>query len=293
MGNEFMSDIDITARDLVAARRRKSDTVALISSYLLYLATVVVLFIVFMLWGTNLLTSVTQRSLLTTFQHQVSSDSYGTTAEGSVIGSISIPKIGLTMAFVQGTSESNLIEGPGHYLGTALPGQSGNVAIAGHRTTYGAPFYNLDMLSVGDKVVLTTHAGQFTYVVTGSIVVSPSNTSVLGATPNPTLTLTTCNPRFSATTRLVVTAKLSGSVVSKSDVVIAKRTTVATSSSVSGKSITAALLALIPAVILSIVAIEFLTKRRRYVVVVTLMSISYLLWLVAFFFGGRFLPGSF
>ncbi len=293
MGNESMSDIDITARDLGVVRRRRSDTVALISSYLLYLATVVVLFIVFMLWGTNLLTSITQRSLLTTFQHQVLSGTYGTTADGSVIGSISIPKIGLNMAFVQGTSESDLIEGPGHYLGTALPGQSGNVAIAGHRTTYGAPFYNLDMLSLGDKVVLTTHTGQFTYVVTGSTVVSPSNTTVLSPTPKPTLTLTTCNPRFSATTRLVVTAKLSGSIVSKSEVLIAKRTTVATSSSVSGKSVTGALLALIPAVLLSIVGIAFLTKRRRYFVVVTLMAISYLLWLVAFFFGGRFLPGSF
>ena len=293
MGNESMSDIEITAGDLFVVRGRRSEVVALISSYLLYLATVVVLFIIFMLWGTNLLTSITQRSLFATFQHQVSSGSYGATVDGSVIGSISIPKIGLNMAFVQGTTESDLIEGPGHYLGTALPGQSGNVAIAGHRTTYGAPFYNLDMLTRGDKVILTTHAGQFTYVVIGSTVVSPSNTSVLGITSSPTLTLTTCNPRFSATTRLVVTAKLVGSVVAKSEVLVAKRTTVATSSSVSGKSVIGALLALVPAVLLSIVAIAFFTKRRHHIVVVALISISYLLWLVSFFFGGRFLPGSF
>ncbi|MDA8278285.1 MAG: sortase [Actinomycetota bacterium] len=288
-----MSQLEITARDMVKIRRRKSDGVALLSSYLLYLSTVVVLFIVFMLWGTNLLTSITQRSLLSTFERQVASGTYGAISEGSVIGSIAIPKIGLSMAFVQGTSEADLIEGPGHYLGTALPGQSGNVSIAGHRTTYGAPFYNLDKLSPGDKVILTTHAGQFTYLVTGSTVVSPSNTSVLATTAEPTLTLTTCNPRFSATTRLVVTAKLSGSVYSKSAVVTSRRTTVATSSSISGRSIVGALLALVPAVLLSMIAISLFTKRRRYFFFSTLLSISYLLWLVAFFFGGRFLPGSF
>ena len=288
-----MNQSEIIAKDFIAGRRRRSEKVALLSSYLLYLATVVVLFIVFMLWGTNLLTSITQRSLLSTFQHQISSSSYGVFSDGSVVGSISIPKIGLNMAFVQGTSESDLIEGPGHYLGTALPGQSGNVAIAGHRTTYGAPFYNLDMLSLGDRIVLTTHTGQFTYVVTGTSVVLPSNTNVLSPTKDPTLTLTTCNPRFSATTRLVVEAKLVGSVTSRSSIVYSRRTTVATSSSVSGRSVTGALLALIPALVLSLIAISLLTKRRRYYFVATLMAFSYLFWLTAFFFGGRFLPGSF
>ncbi|MDA8196431.1 MAG: sortase [Actinomycetota bacterium] len=294
-----MSYGDVTVRDFAFGKPRKSATITTLSSYLLYMATVIVLFIVFMLWGTNLLTSVTQRSLLQTFQHQISTNSYGDVANGSVIGSIAIPKIGLNMAFVQGTSESDLIEGPGHYLGTALPGQSGNVAIAGHRTTYGAPFYNLDMLAIGDKIFLTTHTGQFVYVVTGKTVVLPSNTEVLNPTKAATLTLTTCNPRFSATTRLVVEAKLSGSATSKSDVVISRKTTVATSSSVNVKSVRGTLLTLIPAVIVSFVAITLITKRRRfakkvrYSLVSILIPLSYLLWLAAFFFGGRFLPGSF
>ena len=288
-----VSQLDVTASDIVRIRGRRSDGLALLSSYLLYVSTVVVLFIVFMLWGTNFLTSITQRSLLLTFERQVASGSYGAISEGSVIGTIAIPKIGLNMAFIQGTSEADLIEGPGHYRGTALPGQSGNVSIAGHRTTYGAPFYNLDELAPGDKVILTTHAGQFTYSVTGSTVVSPSNTSVLATTAEPTLTLTTCNPRFSATTRLVVTAKLSGSVTPKYAVVTSRRTSVATSSSVSGRSIVGALLALVPAVVVSMISISLFTMRRRYFLVVTLISISYLFWIVAFFFGGRFLPGSF
>ena len=91
------------------------------------------------------------------------------------------------------------------------PGQAGNVAIAGHRTTYGHPFYNLDSVKVGDPIVLTTLQGIFVYDATKSFVVSPSDTSVVDNVIANQLTLTTCNPRFSATTRLVVQATLAHS----------------------------------------------------------------------------------
>ena len=130
---------------------------------------------------------------------------------GQAVGLMSIPKIGMTNdAIVQGVGESQLQQGPGHYPGTPLPGQEGNAAIAGHRTTYAAPFYNLNQLQPGDPITIQTQAGLFHYQVTQSLVVAPTDVAVLNTSALPTLTLTTCNPRYSATTRLVVVALLVG-----------------------------------------------------------------------------------
>jgi sortase A len=131
--------------------------------------------------------------------------------DGSPVGFLRIAKIGLDKVIVQGTSTTDLRQGPGHYPGTPLPGEQGNAAIAGHRTTYGAPFYNLDELARGDPIVVTTVQGTFNYKVTSTLIVSPGDTSVVDNTATPELTLTTCNPRFSASQRLVVHAVLVGS----------------------------------------------------------------------------------
>ena len=110
---------------------------------------------------------------------------------------------------MEGVGEAQLEQGPGHYPGTSLPGEAGNVAIAGHRTTYAHPFYNLDALSPGDVIYILTAQGLFQYTVNGSQIVAPTNVSVLNTVPGKsTLTLTTCNPRYSAAQRLVVTANL-------------------------------------------------------------------------------------
>jgi LPXTG-site transpeptidase (sortase) family protein len=103
--------------------------------------------------------------------------------------------------------------GPGHYSGTPLPGEAGNSAIAGHRTTYLRPFYSLNALRPGDRIIVTTVQGTFTYRMTSSLIVSPNDVSVVAPTPFPELTLTTCNPRWSATQRLVVHARLTASVL--------------------------------------------------------------------------------
>ncbi len=125
------------------------------------------------------------------------------------MGLLSIPKIGLLDAIVEGVGEAQLEQGPGHYPGTSLPGEAGNVAIAGHRTTYAHPFYNLDALSPGDNIYILTAQGLFQYTVSGSQVVAPTDVAVLDTVPGKsTLTLTTCNPRYSAAQRLVVTANL-------------------------------------------------------------------------------------
>ena len=154
-------------------------------------------------------------------------------AAGQPVGLLSIPSIGMAgTAVVEGTGESQLQEGPGHYPGTPLPGESGNAAIAGHRTTYGAPFYSLDALHPGDAIVVQTAQGIFQYQVVLTKLVDPSDTSVLQPTPLPELTLTTCNPRYSASQRLVVQALLHASVTNASFVAVkppARRASIPTS----------------------------------------------------------------
>ena len=131
---------------------------------------------------------------------------------GSPVAVIAIPKIGLNQVVVQGIDEPQLELGPGHYAQTPLPGENGNVAIAGHRTTWGHPFYHLDSLSKGDPIYLATSSGTFVYTVTDSLVVDPTDVAVLDPTLGPTLTLTTCNPRYSAAQRLVVQASLTSTL---------------------------------------------------------------------------------
>jgi sortase A len=130
--------------------------------------------------------------------------------EGDALARIEIPSIGLDAKVVAGVEPDDLKKGPGHYPGTPMPGQFGNSAIAGHRTTYGQPFYRLDDVQVGDEIVLTTVQGRFVYRATGSEVVNPDASQVV-ATTDPgvaTLTLTTCTPRYTASQRLVVHADL-------------------------------------------------------------------------------------
>jgi sortase A len=193
------------------------------------------LFTAYQIWGTALQESQSQAALRSTLsgetnneeiQHALAEASARdrlptgppTTAptaaapsEGRPIGDISIPAIGISQMFVEGTDTGDLRKGPGHYTGTPLPGEAGNAAIAGHRTTYGHPFYNLDSLKLGDPIVVTTLQGIFEYDVFDSRVVPPNDTSVIGNVVANWLTLTTCNPRFSASTRLIVHAKLAHS----------------------------------------------------------------------------------
>jgi sortase A len=137
-------------------------------------------------------------------------------ARGGPAGRIRIDRIGLDYLFVEGVSVENLKDGPGHYPRSPLPGQAGNAAIAGHRTTYGAPFADLDQLRPGDEVGITTVQGHFTYEVRETQIVRASAIEVLEPDhwgfPN-ALTLTACHPRFSARQRIVVGAELVGEPV--------------------------------------------------------------------------------
>jgi sortase A len=131
----------------------------------------------------------------------------GAVATGDALTRIQIQAIGVDVVVVEGTSASALRAGAGHYPNTPLPGEAGNVAIAGHRTTYGKPFANLDQLKPGDYVVLETPIGRDLYQVSQKpYVVDASDWSPISQTPDKTLTLTTCHPKGSAKQRLVVKA---------------------------------------------------------------------------------------
>jgi sortase A len=182
----------------------------------------ILLFVAYQLWGTGVFEARAQDRLRDDFKRELADqprpdpdDDRPANVDipippaGEPVGIIRIPKIGLDKVVVEGTTVADLRKGPGHYSGTPLPGQQGNAAIAGHRTTYGAPFADLDQLQQGDVITVQTVAGTFDYRVRagGVFVVNPSQVEVLETDPEEDmLTLTTCNPKYSARERLIVQA---------------------------------------------------------------------------------------
>jgi sortase A len=130
------------------------------------------------------------------------------TNEGDPLGRIAIPRIGVNAVFVDGTAGNDLRNGPGHYPGTPLPGESGTVGIAGHRTTYGAWFRNINKLHPGDSISLTVPYGRFTYQVERTRIVPPTAVWVTQRVSYDRLILSACHPLYSAAKRIVVFAKL-------------------------------------------------------------------------------------
>jgi sortase A len=128
---------------------------------------------------------------------------------GDALGRIEAPDMGgLNMVFVQGTDESSLELGPGHYPETAMPGQGKTVAIAGHRTTYLAPFRHIDSMKPGDKITLKMPYGTFIYSVQKSEIVDPSDVGIIHDTGYERLVLSACHPLYSAAERYIVYARL-------------------------------------------------------------------------------------
>jgi sortase A len=128
---------------------------------------------------------------------------------GDAVGRITISKIGASYDIVQGTDATSLEKGPGHYPGTGLPGLGQTIAIAGHRTTYLAPFRHIDALKPGDRIVVTMPYGRFTYLVQYHQIVLPSALWVTKNVGYDRLVLSACNPLYSAAQRIIVFAKLS------------------------------------------------------------------------------------
>lgn len=136
--------------------------------------------------------------------------------EGNPLLRLRVPSIGLDWIVVQGVDLADLAKGPGHYPGTAMPGQVGNFAVAGHRTTHGAPFFRIGELRAGDVITAQVAGATYTYRVSSREIVDPSQVSVVAPVPDrpgvmPTerlLTLTSCNPKYSARQRMIVHARL-------------------------------------------------------------------------------------
>jgi sortase A len=127
---------------------------------------------------------------------------------GGPVGRITIGRIGLKMTIVQGTDHGSLEKGPGHYAASGLPGEGRLIYVAGHRTTYLAPFSHIDDIRAGDYVRLEVPYGTFTYRVTRHYVVADNDVAVLRNHGRELLRLQACHPRFFATHRYIVDAKL-------------------------------------------------------------------------------------
>src|SRR5205823_6257955 len=177
---------------------------------LITVGLLILLFVAYQLWGTGIYEARAQSDLKSQFNRDLArqgSQSTTTTsgatsttattapaalspapADGDPVGVIKIDKIGVDKVVVEGTSVPDLRKGPGHYTGSPLPGQLGNAAIAGHRTTYGAPFGDLDQLGPGDKISVRTLTGTWEYDVLRDypIAVKPDQTEVLDPTNDPT-----------------------------------------------------------------------------------------------------------
>jgi sortase A len=195
------------------ARKRRGRVLRAIG--LVFVAAALALggYVWWVLWGTGLTTRAAQNDLRPAFERRVATMEAEEApprvvkVPGAAVAIIRIPSIDVDYVVVEGTDTEALKKGPGHYEQTAYPWEDdGRVGIAGHRTTYGAPFWSLNELRPGDRIVLATEFGIFNYRVTGSRVIPPTDGSVLRQTDEPTLVLTTCDPRFSAAERLIVFA---------------------------------------------------------------------------------------
>ena len=127
--------------------------------------------------------------------------------KGDSIARIQIPSIGVDEYVVEGTDLESLRKGPGHYPETPLPGEPGTTAIAGHRTTYGAPFRDIDELDRGDRIIVDMPDGRFTFRVEESKIVDDQDLSVLDPVGYRRLMLSACHPLYSAAQRIIVYAR--------------------------------------------------------------------------------------
>jgi sortase (surface protein transpeptidase) len=251
------------------APRRKGDVgralIRGVGQTLITLGLVALLFVVYELWVTDLIAARDQDHLSQEIHQQWADAPTVDTAPaapaqpaapftpsaidvsvGQPFAVIHIPRLqggdGYSRVVVEGVAQTQLAQGPGHYIGTAMPGEQGNVAIAGHRVGRGSPFLDLDKLQPGDPIVVETADAWFTYRVlgdpkTGSFtgdpsgipgqeIVLPTQVSVISPTPDGPangpatgayLTLTTCHPKFSAHQRLIIHARLDGAPLSKAE----------------------------------------------------------------------------
>lgn len=186
---------------------------------------VLLLFVAWQLWWTDVTANRVQDQTIARLDREFRQPAPASANEkpkavpfGEAFAILRIPRLGADYArpVLEGTSLDILDEGVGHYKDTALPGVVGNFAVAGHRTTYGRPFHDIDKLQPGDKVVVETKTTYFVYVVRSHKIVLPTAVEVIAPVPDkpgakPTerwMTMTACHPKYSAAQRYIVFAQL-------------------------------------------------------------------------------------
>lgn len=183
---------------------------------------ILLLFCAYLLWGTGV---YTQRMQVQLQQELGERHALPKIELGRAMAMLRIPRLGRDYhyAVVEGVDTEHLKKGPGHYPGTALPGQIGNFVVSGHRTTYLAPFNRIDQLKRDDEIIIDTAEARYTYRVTSQHIVEPDEVDVLSPVPGkpdarPTrafITLSTCHPEYSAAQRLIVSGVLKNTELRK------------------------------------------------------------------------------
>jgi sortase A len=218
--------MDSTELAALSRQHRVNRALDLVGKTLISAGVLLFLFVAYQLWGTGFAERQAQDKLksqfVTTTVPSTSTNVPTTTLApvspktGDVVAEIIIDSIKVDKFVVAGVGYKELEKGPGLFTGSPLPGQLGNVAISGHRTTFGAPFSRLDELVKGDRIVMKTSHATFTYLVSGAPkVVKPTDVDVI-RTVDPTratLTLITCHPKWTSEKRLVVSAELLPEIV--------------------------------------------------------------------------------
>ncbi|HVE92371.1 MAG TPA: class E sortase [Actinomycetota bacterium] len=205
---------------------RIARVIGVVGRLLVLVGLILLFYTTYLLWGTSVETRREQANLAeelrttapvaTEAQQQAQGEippakPEGTVNAGDPLFEIVIPKIGLRNIVVQGVDSPQLKKGPGHFAESPWPGEKGNVALSGHRTTYGGPFFRLNELAVGDEVLVERAGARYRYrLMQAPFVVDPSRVDVVDNHGRDEITLTTCHPRFSAAQRMIVHAAYQG-----------------------------------------------------------------------------------
>ena len=200
------------AKDMNASPGRISRLIDFLGRTMIVAGLLLLSFVAYQLWGTGIVEGRSQTAIAKQFvkpqpiQPQL----------GGLVGRITIPSIGVSKYVVAGVRLKDLERGPGLFPGSPMPGQKGNVAIAGHRTTFGAPFSRIDELRGNEKIILESKDGTFTYIVNGEPKIVLATDTAVAKTTNPdsaTVTLVSCYPKWTSTKRIVVVATLDSTVL--------------------------------------------------------------------------------
>ena len=221
--------MDSTDLKELKRRQRFNTGLDLIGKTLISAGVLLLLFVAYQLWGTGLAENQAQNKLKSQFVTSTTVTTPATDApttttlppppkKGDVVAQIIIEKINVDKFVIAGVGYKELEKGPGLFAGSPLPAQLGNVAIAGHRTTFGAPFGRVNELAEGDRIVMKTSRGEFVYLVTGApTIVKATDVDVI-RTVDPTraiLTLVTCHPKWTSENRMIISAELEPKVIAQ------------------------------------------------------------------------------